>query len=315
MVTNAGQPLLASLRRTWTGALRVERVALVVAAGLFTSGLVHLVVLTASGGTWLGPLSMRKAVTFGLSFGLTLATVVWATTFLRMPAKVRRALITAFTVACAVEVVLVTTQVWRHVPSHFNFESGFDTAVSMTLAAGGGVIIATAIGWTVAAFRTVAQAPPSVRLAVRFGFVGLLIALGVGAAMIATGTAAARGGSPEVAYTTAGALKPAHAVAMHAILVVPGVAWLLTFTPWPERTRLRIVAGAAAAYLVLIAVVLIESATHVSPLSPSLAAGVVSAVALGGVLVAGSFALLGVARASRITGDPAATAASAPGRA
>lgn len=304
MVTLRVQPLVDSLRRAWADGLRIERAAVVVAAVLFTSGLVHLGVLVVSGGTWLGPLSMRKAMTFGLSFGLTLASVVWATTFLRMGARARRVLITAFTVACVVEVTLVTMQAWRHVPSHFNFETGFDTAVSTTLAIGGGVIVATAIGWTVAAFRTVAQAPPSVRLAVRFGFVAFLIALGVGAAMIATGSVAARSGSAEVAYTTAGALKPAHAVAMHAILVVPGLAWLLTFTPWTERIRTRIVASAVVAYLALIVVVLVESVTHVSPLDPPLVAAVVSAVALGGVLVAGGLALLGVARANGSVSAP-----------
>jgi hypothetical protein len=253
---------------------------------------------------------MRKAMTFGLSFGLTLASVVWATTFLRMGSRARRVLITAVTTACVVEVTLVTMQAWRHVPSHFNFETGFDTVVSMTLALGGGVIVATTIGWTIAAFRTVAQAPPSVRLAVRFGFVAFLIAMGVGAAMIATGTTAARSGSAEVAYTTAGALKPAHAVAMHAILVVPAMAWLLTFTPWTERTRTRVVASAVVAYLALIVVVLLESVTHVSPLDPPLAAAVVSVIAVGGVLVTGGLALLGVARGKRVR---APDVVSAPG--
>lgn len=311
MVTLRVKPLVASLRRTWADGLRIERVALVLAAVLFTSGLVHLGVLIAAGGSWLGPLSMRKAVTFGLSFGLTLASVVWATTFLSMGRRARRALITAFTAACVVEVTLVSMQAWRHVPSHFNFETGFDAAVSTTLAVGGGVIVATAIGWTVAAFRTVAPAPPSVRLAVKFGFVAFLIALGVGAAMIATGTTAARTGSAEVAYTTAGALKPAHAVAMHAILVVPGLAWLLTFTPWTERVRTRIVASAVVAYLALIVVVLLESVTHVSPLDPPLAAAVISVIALGGVLVAGGLALLGVARTGRVS-EPDAVSAPGP---
>jgi hypothetical protein len=311
MVTLPVQPLVASLRRVWSDGPRIERAAIVVSAVLFVSGLVHLGVLLISGGTWLGPLSMRKAMTFGLSFGLTLASVVWATTFLAMGTRARRTLITAFTIACVVEVTLVTTQAWRHVPSHFNFETGFDTVVSTTLALGGGVIVATAIGWTVAAFRTVAQAPPSVRLAVRFGFVAFLIALGVGAAMIATGTTAARTSSAAVAYTTAGALKPAHAVAMHAILVVPAMAWLLTFTPWTERVRTRIVASAVVAYLALIVVVLLESVTHVSPLDPSPAAAVVSVAALGGVLVAGGVALLGVARAGRVR-EPDAVSAPGP---
>src|SRR5437763_6401940 len=105
----------------------VERVAYLAGALLFVSGLVHLGVLIASGTTWLGPLSYRKAATFGLSFGLTLATLAWATSYLRMPDRARTLLLGAFTVVSVVETALVTMQVWRGVPSHFNFETSFDT--------------------------------------------------------------------------------------------------------------------------------------------------------------------------------------------
>lgn len=198
----------------------VERVAYATGALLFLSGLVHAVVLVASGGSWTGPLSLRKAVTFGLSFGLTLITVAWAS---------------------VVETVLVSMQAWRGVPSHFNFETGFDNAVSTTLAAGGGVIILTAVSFTAAAMRGEGEITASMRLGVRFGLVALLVSLGAGAAMVASGVVDARGGNPQAAYTTAGALKPLHAVAMHAILIVPGLAWLLKFADWTERRRVRLV--------------------------------------------------------------------------
>ena len=84
-------------------------------------------------------MSLRKAATFGLSFGLTLPSVAWATSFLRL--RARGAGAGAFLVACVVETVLITMQAWRGVPSHFNFATPFDTAVSMTLALGGGVIV------------------------------------------------------------------------------------------------------------------------------------------------------------------------------
>ncbi|HVW43491.1 MAG TPA: hypothetical protein VHC18_19295 [Amycolatopsis sp.] len=243
--------LLQELRRTH--ARPVERVAYRVGAVLFTSGLVHLVVLVASGTTWLGPLSYRKAMTFGLSFGLTLATLAWATSFLRMNERLRTLLLGAFTVVSVVETALVTMQVWRGVPSHFNFETGFDTVVSMMLAAGGAVIIVTIVGFTVAALRSASGLSPSMLLALRFGLVVLLVSMAVGAVMIADGVRLSRGGDPQLAYTTAGFLKPVHFVAMHAILVVPALAWLLRYTSWSEQRRTRVIAWVAAVYGLVVA--------------------------------------------------------------
>jgi hypothetical protein len=284
-----------SLRRSWTEGQGVERVAYVVGAVLFTSGLVHLTMLLISGGTWSGPLSMRKPTTFGLSFGLTLVSVTWATSFLHLTKRTRAIVLGAFTAASVAEVTLVSTQFWRGVPSHFNFETGLDTMITATLAGGGGVIVISALIWAVAAFLAVADARPSMKLALRFGFVTFLVALGIGAAMIATGTQA-RGTNPELAYTTAGFLKPAHAVAMHAILVIPGMAWLLTFTRWPERTRLHVVQLGVAGYLLLTVVTIIESATHVSPLAAPAIGSVGSALGVAAIIIAGVTALYGVTR-------------------
>lgn len=282
-------------KQIWQDGRRVERTAYAIGAVLFASGLVHAAILLAQGGSWLGPLSMRKAVTFGLSFGLTLASVAWATSFVRMRPGARTLLLGAFTVASVAETVLVSMQVWRGVPSHFNFETSFDTVVSMSLAAGGGVIIVTVIGFTVAALRDPGPLAPSLRLAVRFGLFVLLVALATGAVMIARGVTLARGGDPELAYTTAGALKPLHAVAMHAILVLPGLAWLLRFTEWPETHRLRVVRVAVAADAILTAVIGVESFTDVSPLAAPLPLLGLSAAAFAVLVGTGIYALYGLA--------------------
>ncbi|UUV29682.1 hypothetical protein NQK81_33685 [Amycolatopsis roodepoortensis] len=280
----------------------IERVAYATGALLFLSGLGHAVVLIASGGSWTGPVSMRKAVTFGLSFGLTLITVAWATSYVAVRPRVRNVLLGVFTGASVVETLLVSMQAWRGVPSHFNFETGFDNAVSTTLAAGGGVIILTAVSFMGAALRGDGETSASMRLAVRFGLVALLVALGAGAAMIASGVAEARGGNPQAAYTTAGALKPLHAVAMHAILIVPGLAWLLRFAEWMERRRVRLVWVAIGAYSVLTAVVGLESVAGVSPLAASPVEMVTSGVALGVLGLIGAVAVReAVRRRSRVS--------------
>jgi len=283
-----------ALTRIWHDGRPAEQAAYAVGAALFVSGLAHAIVLLATGGSWLGPLSMRKAVTFGLSFGLTLASVAWATSFLTVRARWRTVLLGAFGIASVVEVALVSMQAWRGVPSHFNFETPFDNVVSMTLAAGGGVLILTVVGFTAAALVEPGPDAPSLRLAIRAGLVVLVVALATGAVMIARGVVTARGGDPQLAYTTAGSLKPLHAVAMHAILVLPGLAWLLRFTRWPEAHRMRVVVIAVVADAVLTAVIGIESFTDVSPFAaplPVLALSVLAAAALAGT---GLYALSGI---------------------
>ncbi|VVJ16005.1 Uncharacterised protein [Amycolatopsis camponoti] len=293
-----------ALTRIRHDARRVEKVAYAVGAALFLSGVVHAVVLLATGGSWLGPLSMRKAVTFGLSFGLTLASVAWATSFLTVRPRLRTALLGAFTAASVAEVVLVSMQAWRGVPSHFDFETPFDSAVSMTLAAGGGVIVLTIIGFTAAALVEPGPEAASMRLAVRAGLVVLLVALATGAVMIGRGVVAARGGDPQGAYTTAGSLKPLHAVAMHAILVLPALAWVLRFTRWPEAHRLRVVLAAVVADALLTAVIGAESFTGIDPLAaplPLLGLSVLAGAALAGL---GIYAVTGVEPSVRFTRVP-----------
>ncbi|MCP2267754.1 hypothetical protein [Actinokineospora diospyrosa] len=286
------------LRGIWRTARPVERWSYAVGAALFASGAVHVVVLLVTGWTWLGPLSLRKAATFGLSFGLTLATVAWATSFVAV--RARRLLLGLFAGASVVEVVLVSVQAWRGVPSHFNFETALDTGVSMTLAAGGGVLILTTIAFTVAAVAGTRQSTPTMRVAIRFGLVALLAALGAGAAMIARGVVAARTGDPQIAYTTAGALKPLHAVAMHAILVVPAVAWLLDKSTVRPDLSLRLVWSTVVAYAALIALVAVESITGVSPLAPPVAAAIASVVAVVALAAVGSYALFEGVRRRRV---------------
>ncbi|MEU4246264.1 hypothetical protein AB0F15_02525 [Amycolatopsis sp. NPDC026612] len=293
-----------ALIRIRSGGRRAERIAYAVGAALFVSGVAHALVLLATGGSWLGPLSMRKAVTFGLSFGLTLASVAWATSFLTIRPRLRTALLGAFTAASVTEVVLVSMQAWRGVPSHFDFETPFDTAVSMTLAAGGAVIILTVIGFTATALVEPGPDAPSLRLAVRAGLVVLLVALATGAVMIGRGVVAARGGDPQLAYTTAGSLKPLHAVAMHAILVLPALAWILRSTRYPEPRRLLVVRIAVAADAVLTAVIGVESFTGIDPPAaplPLLALSALAAAALAGTAI---HALSGVEPAARFVRVP-----------
>ncbi|MGW1531763.1 hypothetical protein [Streptomyces aureus] len=225
-----------------------ERLCHATGALLVLSGLLHLVVFAVDGGPWDGPVSWRKPVTFGLSFGLTLMAITWVTSYVRMEARVRGVLLLVFAADCVVEVGGITLQAWRRVPSHLDMETGFDTAVSMTLAVGGAVLVVVLTAFAVASFRSRPDGPAGMPLAVRSGFAVLLLALASGAVMIARGVVLTRTGHQEAAYHSTAPLKPLHGVSLHAVLVLPALAWLLARTGWSEERRERIVRAAVWCY-------------------------------------------------------------------
>ncbi|MFH8280978.1 hypothetical protein [Streptomyces antibioticus] len=230
-----------------------DRVYEATAVLLILSGLLHLVVFAVDGGPWDGPVSWRKPVTFGLSFGVTLLAVVRVTSCLRLDARLRTLLLGVFAADCVVEVGGITLQAWRRVPSHLDMETPFDTAVSMTLAVGGGVLVVLLTVFAVVSFRHPPTGPAGMALAVRSGFAVLLVALASGAAMIARGVVLTRTGHQEAAYRSTAPLKPLHGVSLHAVLVLPALAWLLSRTPWSAPVRRRIVVAAVGCYWAAVA--------------------------------------------------------------
>jgi hypothetical protein len=272
-------PLLA-------GGRAVERACYRIGAVLIASGLFHAAVLVTSGDTWEGPLSWRKPATFGLSFGLTLITIAWVSSYLPLRAGARRLLLGAFATASVVEVGLITLQAWRRVPSHFDMETGFDTAVSRVLAGGGGVLIVVIAALTIASWRPMPAVPPSMRLALRSGLLALDVALLIGAIMVVTAVLDIYHGDQVAAYAVGAHWKPAHFVPMHGVLALPLLAWLLARTPLPERSRLNTVALAVAGYATLCALSVIESAAGISPLDGSLLADTATAIATAAIIAA-----------------------------
>ncbi|MGW5474987.1 hypothetical protein [Streptomyces sp. NPDC004008] len=230
----------------------VERLCLATGAALVLSGLVHLLVFAVDGGPWDGPVSWRKPFTFGLSFGLTLIAVTWVTSYLRIGARSRTVLLVVFAVDCVVEVAGITLQAWRHVPSHLNTTTPFDTAVAMMLAVGGGVLVVVLSVFAAAAFRQRPDGPAGMPLALRSGFAILMVGLLSGAVMIARGVVLSRTGHQQAAYHSTAPLKPLHGVSLHAVLVLPALTWLLSRTAWSGTAKRRVLRAAVGAYTVAV---------------------------------------------------------------
>jgi hypothetical protein len=224
----------------------VERAAYLIGALLIAAGLAHLIVALRYPRPWLGPLSWRKPVSFGVSFGAVLISVTWVAGYLRLPPGRRALVLGVFAADCVLEVTGITIQAWRGVPSHFNTESGFDSVIAYSLAAGGAVLVAT-LG-TLAGYALTGRvdAPPAMRLAVRAGFAYLLAGLAAGAAMIVRGEQLIRGEH-----------RTLHAITLHAVLVLPALAWLIARTRRTPEAQYRVLSAATGAYAAAAAVALV----------------------------------------------------------
>jgi hypothetical protein len=192
---------------------------------LLASGVVHWAVYLLDGGSWEGSLSWRKSILFGLSTGVTVASLAWV--WGKLPARRGdRWLPAAVAGALTVEVGLITLQTWRGVPSHFHRETPFDAAVETLMLAL--VVAATGvIAWLTWRSFGAVSATAVMRRAIRAGMVLLLVSCGVGFGITALGWwQLSLGNSPQV-WGTAGVLKFPHGICLHAIQTLPAVAWLL----------------------------------------------------------------------------------------
>lgn len=242
---------------------RLQAGCYLVAAVLALSGLVHLGILVVSGDSWSGPVSWRKPATFGLSFGLTLATITWVSGYVRLRDRSRRRLLVAFAAACVGEVLVITTQRWQGLPSHF-IPTGSPGPVLNGLAGGGAaagavVLVVTSVLLTVVAFGPGQDTAPSMRLAVRAGLASFVGTLAVGGVMLARGLVLTRSGDVAAAFAFSGGLKPAHAALMHGVLVLPLLARLLARATRDEAFRTSVVRIAVAGYLLAAGGVVVES--------------------------------------------------------
>jgi hypothetical protein len=271
-----------------------QRFGYACAAVLVVSGLFHGAVYLVDGGSWEGPLSWRKPTVFGLSFGITVATLTWLTGFLRPRRGFGWLVIGLLALSSIAEVALISMQTWRGVASHFNETTAFDTSVFSAM---GLLVTLVGIATAVITLRALLHldAPPALALAIRLGLLLMLVSQGVGVQMIA------EGGNT---FGSAGALKVPHAFTLHAAQVLPALALVLSVSETAERRRVGIVGLGALGYAVLIASTMAQTYAGRAPLDLALASTALAA--LGLCLLGASVALALRALSSRV-GPPVST--------
>jgi hypothetical protein len=281
------QDLLGDLVRVgrFVPAAPYQRLGYVSGGLLISSGLLHGAVFLVDGGAWGGPLSWRKPIVFGLSFGIALLTLTWVTSFRRPRRAVGWLIVAALSVASLGEVFLISMQTWRGVASHFNEATAFDARVFSAMGTLVSVVGLVTVLITVGALVRL-DAPASLALAIRCGLLLMLVSHGVGVQMII------EGGNT---FGSAGALKLPHAFTLHAIQVLPALALALLMSDLAERRRVRIVGLGAVGYAVIIVSTMVQTYAGRAPLSLTTASTTLAVLGLALLAAATMLALRGLA--------------------
>ncbi|MGH9053776.1 MAG: hypothetical protein ACRDWX_12305 [Acidimicrobiia bacterium] len=140
-------------------------------------------------------------------------------------------------------------QQWRRVASHFNRVTAFDETVFALMGVSiifVALVIVAVTGWSFLSL----EAPLSLAWAIRIGLLFLLLSQTVGGAMI---------DNDSNTFGAAGAAKVPHALTLHAVQVLPALAWVLGFADLDERTRLRVVGVGALGYGSISAVAMLQA--------------------------------------------------------
>jgi hypothetical protein len=95
----------------------VEWFGYAIGLALLLWGVANAAILVVTGGSWQGPLSLRKPAAFGVSFGLTLVTIVWVASWMQLKDRSRNLILGVFAFLCVAETALISLQAWRGVPS------------------------------------------------------------------------------------------------------------------------------------------------------------------------------------------------------
>ncbi|MCI0417466.1 hypothetical protein L0222_32270 [bacterium] len=256
---------------------------------LIFSGLFHVLVWALSGESLEGPISWRKPILFGISGGLTTVSLGWVMGLLP-ERKSLLALSWIYTISMFVEVGLITMQKWRGVASHFNNTTSLDTAIFRLM----GIlimIVAVIISiMTVWSFKDL-NAKPEMALGVRAGLVFLNISNLLGMILVGYGSytiQASPGDAPNI-FGQAGMMKVPHALALHAIQVLPILAWILDHTPRERQSKMRVMKIALAGYIGLQIFTLLQTFTGRAPQDVTLISAVLAIVSA--IVLAAAFLL------------------------
>jgi hypothetical protein len=257
-----------SLRGFWRQAAPYQVFLYWLAVAFLISAAVHGVEFLLGERAWQGPTSWRKPLLFSFSFAALSASIAWVMTFLPKRPGPGWALAITFAVASVGETALIAMQAWRGTASHFNDRTPFDEGVFVAmgfLIVGVAVVIVILAIWSFASLRAPTT---SLAWAIRLGLALVVAGQAIGGIILGEGFRQQEAGpvSSPVVFGDAGVMNVPHALALHALQVLPVLGWVLLFSRWEERRRIVLALCAAAGYAAAIAASVAQAASGTAPI-------------------------------------------------
>ncbi|MBL0170740.1 MAG: hypothetical protein IPP90_08415 [Gemmatimonadaceae bacterium] len=198
-----------------------------------------------------------KPAKFAVSIAIYLTTIAWLLPSTGLTERTRRRLVGVIGTTMILEMMAITVQAARGTTSHFNIATLFDAVIFQSM--GIAILLNTiAAAWLcVGAWGVLRREPTGTQAGVAMGFAVFLVGSAVGGWIVANNahTVGAPDGGPGLPFvnwsTTAGDLRIAHFVGMHALQVLPVVGTMF---------GRRAVYGAALAWTVLTAALAVQAA-------------------------------------------------------
>ena len=217
-------PWQTTLNTLWAAWLRWDAFAVLFLLGL---GIVHIPIQMSSDLSWDEPTSFRKPILFGISTGLTLGSLLLLLNDLR-PKPRDRYLRWGLCVSLVAEVLLISGQAWRRVPSHFNRTTAVDTVIEVSMLA---CILFAVVGILVLTWRSMQQnafdaVSPARILAQQTGMIFLTLSCFLGISITVIGNYQLLTGGSTETVGGKGVLKFPHGAVLHAIQTLVAWSWL-----------------------------------------------------------------------------------------
>jgi hypothetical protein len=278
---------MTTLRRLYTTDAPLTVTGLLMAAAL----------IPALAGLWLDPRVITgapawlKPAKFAVSTAIFTLTLAWIFTYLPDWVRTRRIVGWGSAAILVFEVGAIYFQAWRGTTSHFNLATPFDA--TLFTAMGLAIVIQTVGAATIAvALWRQPFADAALGWALRLGLTLSIVGASSGGLMTAphasqiaearlshhmavsgAHTVGAPDGGPGLPGTgwsrEHGDIRVAHFVGLHAMQVLPVVAWLMTRRRESDVRTLRLTFVAAGSYFVLFALLLAQALNGQSIASPS----------------------------------------------
>ncbi len=287
--------MIASLNGYWRVAQPYQRFLYRLSALLLVSAALHAAVFILDDRPWEGPLSWRKPLLFSVSFALVCASLAWVMTFLPRRQRAGWLLLGSFGFASFGETALISLQAWRGTASHFNSATAFDEVVFAAMGMLIVVVVADIVIITLWSLKSL-DAAASFALAIKAGLVLMVVEQGLGGLLIREGTRQEELGpvTSPVVFGQDGILNLSHAAALHALQLLPLLAWLLSFSERSESERTKIVGIAACGYAGLVLLTALQALGGRAPFDLSGVGAVALLASATAILGASVVALVGV---------------------